>query len=184
VYNEREAGAELREFLRARLPEYMVPQRWVVLDHFPLTANGKIDRANLPLPDQQKAHPGRAVPPGNNLERELIKIWKDCLRIEKVGVTDNFFDIGGHSLLLVKLHAKIQEQLDRKFELLELFKYPTIRTFAEFLRANGEADKTDEKGNRRRSRRQKPRKRLKAFAQAAQGVAPQELEVEAPGGEV
>ena len=180
VVSER-AGTELREFLRERLPEYMVPQRWVVLAQFPVTANGKIDRANLPAPDQQDSQPGRRVMAGNNLERELIKIWKSCLKIEKVGVTDNFFDLGGHSLLLVELHAKLQNHLDRKFELLDLFKYPTVRSFAEFLKTQGDEAKQSESG--RRVRRQ-PRKRFKAFAKAAQGVTHQEWDVDEPGGDV
>src|SRR6185312_5895887 len=180
LIGEREAGTELREFLRERLPEYMVPQRWVVLDQFPVTANGKIDRANLPAPDQKDSRPGRRVRAGNKLERELIKIWKSCLRIDKVGVTDNFFDLGGHSLLLVELHAKLQDHLERKFELLELFKYPTIRTFAEFLKTKGEEEKTKRSRTGPRTRRSLPRKRLKAFTKAAQGVSHQELDVEEP----
>ena len=180
--SEQDAGTELREFLRERLPEYMVPQRWVVLDQFPVTANGKIDRANLPAPDQGDSQSGRRVMAGNNLERELIKIWKSCLKIDKVGVTDNFFDLGGHSLLLVELHAKLQDHLERKFELLDLFKYPTIRSFSAFLKTQGEEERSKQREPGRRVRRQ-PRKRFKAFAKAAQGVSRQEWDVEEPGGD-
>jgi surfactin family lipopeptide synthetase A len=173
--DEQAAAPELREFLRERLPEYMVPQRWVVLDHLPLTANGKIDRANLPVTDQKPAPHGRSASAGNGLERKLLKIWKTCLKIDKVSVSDNFFDLGGHSLLLVELHARLEEELNRKLKLLDLFKYPTIRTFAEFLKVDGEHAKPNPKKTSRRPRRKQTRKRPQELRQTPQIVPQQEV---------
>src|SRR5215204_4086788 len=98
--SEREVATELRGYLRERLPEYMVPQRWVVLEQMPLTANGKIDRANLPATNKSRVPAKGSVLPGNALERKILKSWQSCLKVGKVGVNDNFFDLGGHSLLL------------------------------------------------------------------------------------
>src|SRR5204862_7701621 len=90
---------ELRAFLAARRPEYMLPSAFVLLDALPLTPNGKLDRVALPAPDWNRAAPGRAyVAPSTPVEQALAGIWREVIHVERVGVHDSFFDIGGHSL--------------------------------------------------------------------------------------
>ena len=97
--------SELRSFLKHRLPEYMIPAAFVFLDVFPLTPNGKIDRNALPPPDQSKRDSGvDFVTPRTLIEETLAEIWSEVLKVERVGIHDNFFDLGGHSLLGYKTH--------------------------------------------------------------------------------
>jgi acyl carrier protein len=126
--------AQLRSYLQERLPAYMVPAAVITLATLPLTPNGKVDRRALPAPgphrpDLQSAY---AVP-RTALERALAAIWQDLLGLEKVGTQDNFFDLGGHSLLLIQLHARLGAELHREVALVDLFKYPTIQALAEYL---------------------------------------------------
>jgi aspartate racemase len=89
---------ELRRFLKQKLPDYMVPSAFVFPDALPLTPNGKIDRRALPAPDRLKQEPGSTfVPPSDDLEIQLTKIWENVLGKKPIGVKDNFFDLGGHS---------------------------------------------------------------------------------------
>ena len=122
---------QLRQFLRAILPDYMVPQLWVELDKMPLTANGKIDRKALPRPDSSHVDHGARVEPATALERQLAAIWCDLLTLDTVGVSDDFFDLGGHSLLGTRLFAKINHKFGVFLGLHELFRSPTIRQLAE-----------------------------------------------------
>lgn len=126
---------ELRRHLKERLPEYMVPSAFVALQALPLMPNGKIDRRALPEPEEQQLlDPGVSyVPPGSTLERTIARIWQEVLHIEKVGMQDNFFDLGGHSLLIVQVHRKLTEALPetRSLTMIELFRYPTISALAE-----------------------------------------------------
>src|SRR4030095_16587689 len=98
-------AAELREFLLEILPEYMVPWAFVELETFPVTTNGKLDRAALPAP--AAASRSEVVPPRNELERAIAQVWREVLQIERVGVHDNFFESGGRSLLIVKVHTRL-----------------------------------------------------------------------------
>jgi acyl carrier protein len=124
----------LRDALRDRLPAYMVPAAFVPLDRLPVTPNGKIDRRALPAPEGLDAGLGTTyVEPESDLERTIVGVWRELLGLEKVGVRHNFFDLGGHSLLLVRLHARLQEKLGRELSLVELFNYPNIRALAEHL---------------------------------------------------
>src|SRR5215213_7305182 len=102
--------SELREFLRERVPEYMVPSFFVTLDQMPLTANGKIDRARLPVPDQAQTDNRKPfVAPRTPLEEMLAGIWSERLNVARIGVEDNFFDLGGHSLLAMQLISQLHE---------------------------------------------------------------------------
>jgi amino acid adenylation domain-containing protein len=124
-------AAELRAFLREQLPEYMVPSTFKVLDEFPLTPNGKVDRRRLPAPDADRS--GSAVPflaPNSALEVAIADVWRDLLRLETVGVDDNFFDLGGHSLLVVQVQARLRQKIGIEIAIVELFQYPTIRSIA------------------------------------------------------
>jgi amino acid adenylation domain-containing protein len=135
-------ASELRHFLKQQLPEYMVPSAFVTLDSLPLTPNGKVDRRALPSPEGLRADLAAAyVAPRTELEQMIATVWQEVLRVEKVGIHDNFFDMGGHSLLVVQVHRKLQEILQRSFLMTEMFKYPTISSFVEYL-APKQAEKT------------------------------------------
>ncbi|HEV2705170.1 MAG TPA: amino acid adenylation domain-containing protein, partial [Pyrinomonadaceae bacterium] len=124
-----EAGivGRLRESLKARLPDYMVPSAFVVLEHLPLTPHGKVDRRALPAPERTRSTlESTYVAPRDLLELQLVNLWEEVLEVKPVGVTDDFFDIGGHSLLAVKLFALIQERLNKSLPLATLFQKGTI----------------------------------------------------------
>lgn len=122
----------LKEKLKAKLPDYMVPSSIVVLDAFPLTANGKIDRAALPEPVKENITAG-FVPPRSDRERQLVQIWSEILETNWIGVRDNFFDLGGHSLLGVRLMSRIQDRFGINLPLATLFENPTIADLAQLL---------------------------------------------------
>ncbi|HEY0604618.1 MAG TPA: beta-ketoacyl synthase N-terminal-like domain-containing protein, partial [Herpetosiphonaceae bacterium] len=124
----------LRSFLRERLPEYMLPGVFVTLDALPLTANGKVDRRALPVPEagrDESATP--LVAPRSGIEQAIAAVWQDVLGVERVGVHDNFFDLGGHSLLLAQVHTRLRELLRADLALVDLFRYPTISALAAYL---------------------------------------------------
>jgi hypothetical protein len=130
--------ARLQRYLRERLPEYMVPSALVVLEALPLTQNGKLDRQALPAPEQSRSGVERGfVAPRSELERAIAAVWKEVLGLERVGIHDNFFDLGGHSLLMVRLHHRLREVLPRDHSLMDLFGYPTVSALAEALAARG-----------------------------------------------
>jgi amino acid adenylation domain-containing protein len=125
---------DMRNYLRQHLPEYMIPSVFLMMDAFPLTSNGKVDRKALP--DIDGARPdldSTYVPPQTELERKIARIWQEVLSIEKVGLDDNFFDLGGHSLLMFKAHTRLQDVFGRSFSMVELFRYPTISALANYL---------------------------------------------------
>jgi amino acid adenylation domain-containing protein len=124
------ASADLLAFLRTRLPEPMVPAAAVVLADLPLTANGKIDRRALPKPLAERAESG--APPRTELERVLVDIWREALGVPHVGIHDNFFDLGGHSLLLIRVWQQIRERLQLDLSMLELMTRPTIASLSAF----------------------------------------------------
>lgn len=123
---------ELRKHLRAKLPEYMVPSYFHLLEKLPLTPNGKIDRRALPAPDRSRSSSTRTAP-ANRVEEQLVEIWKSVLAVDEVGVNDNFFEIGGHSLLAVRLVTEIEKVLGQKLPLVSLFHNTTIESLAEVL---------------------------------------------------
>jgi len=125
-------AAELRKFLKRQLPEYMVPSDFVILDDFPLTPNGKVDRKALPAP-QASAVDGDHVAPSNPVEAQLASMWEEILAKKPISVRDNFFDLGGHSLLAVRLMRRIEHSFKRKLPLTTLFEAPTIEQFAALL---------------------------------------------------
>lgn len=135
VNGVRPQPAELRGFLKQKLPDYMVPSAFVVLDALPLTPNGKIDRGALPPPGAtaREASAMDDAPAQTELEKTIARIWGECLRVEHAGLHDNFFDLGGHSVLLMQMHARLQEALRTQFPFTRLFQYPTIGSLAQFL---------------------------------------------------
>jgi aryl carrier-like protein len=125
---------EVREYVRGRLPEYMVPQACVVLERMPLTASGKVDRGRLPgvgveRPELREEYVG----PRSELEEGIARVWGAVLGVERVGVRDNFFDVGGHSLLMVEVQGRLRGEVGREVTLIELFQYPTIDTLTKYL---------------------------------------------------
>ena len=125
---------ELREFTKQKLPEYMIPSAFVALDSFPLTPNGKIDRKVLPAPEGISAEQ-EYVAPKTEVEQHIAQIWQDVLQIEKVGIYDNFFEMGGNSLLLVKVISKLQKLFKMELQVVELFKYPNIYYLSEYIKS-------------------------------------------------
>ncbi len=115
---------EIRQFLRAKLPDYMVPTAFVLLDTFPLTPNGKIDRRALPVPDLQSK--GEYIAPRNPIEEKMAQIWAEVLKLKRVSIEDNFFELGGHSLLATQVISRLQETFEIVLPLRYLFESPTI----------------------------------------------------------
>ena len=123
--NEKKTeDGELRNFIRKKLPSYMIPSVFIRLDNIPLTINGKIDRKSLPIPEDLRRLPGY-VAPRNDEERILAKIWQDALEIEEVGVNDNFFDLGGASIQSLEIVAKAN-MVGYRFNVEDIFTYQTI----------------------------------------------------------
>jgi amino acid adenylation domain-containing protein len=123
---------DLRRKLQASLPDYMVPSAFVRLPHWPLTANGKIDRKALPVPGQA-ASAQAYVKPETAIERELCQIWEALLKRERISVRDNFFEIGGHSLLAVRMVSEVRSRFQVNMVVRFIFEYPTIRDLASFI---------------------------------------------------
>jgi amino acid adenylation domain-containing protein len=134
-----ELGDELRRTLKERLPDFMVPAAILCRDTMPLGPSGKIDRSALPAPDVP--WPGRdTTPPGSDLERTIAGIWRETLGVEHVGANDNFFDLGGHSLLLAKVHNRLEAVLPHPVSFIDLFRYPSIRSLASHLESSVHED--------------------------------------------
>ncbi len=133
----------LRASLKETLPEYMLPSAFVKLEKLPLTLSGKVDRRALPAPEMNPAaRSSQFVPPGTALERTIAEVWEEVLGVSNVGRNSNFFDLGGHSLLLAKVHSRLQSRLGRELAMTQLFRLPTVRALAEHL---GEQQETSVK---------------------------------------
>jgi acyl carrier protein len=145
----------------------MVPAAVVLLDAFPLTPNQKIDRRALPAPDAAVAAPSAAyVAPASDLETTVARVWQEVLQVPQVGMQDNFFDLGGHSLLIVQVLARLRKETGLQVPMTDLFRFPTIRSLVDHLSAGGDdsaqrkqtqdrADARRESMLRRRQRRQR-----------------------------
>jgi thioesterase domain-containing protein/acyl carrier protein len=120
---------ELRQYLKGKLPEYMVPSAYVLLETLPLTPSGKVDRRALPEPSGHSSS-DTIVLPRNPVELKLAQIWSTILKLDRVGVKDNFFDLGGHSLLIPYLMAQIKQLFDKDIPLVTLLQNPTIEQLA------------------------------------------------------
>jgi amino acid adenylation domain-containing protein len=124
-------AAMLRGHLKTKLPEHMIPSYFVILDQLPQTQNGKIDRRALPKPQAISTDVYSA--PGSLLEQKIAKVWQDALAVERVGLDDNFFDLGAHSLLVARIRFILCEELKRNISILDFFTYPTVRSLAHHL---------------------------------------------------
>lgn len=131
------AADELAELARSLLPDYMLPAAWVILDAWPLTATGKLDRAALPIPDSAEARtPGaRPQPPGARAEERISGIWAEVLEVPAAAISrdQSFFDQGGNSLSMAEVHVRLQEAFGREIPMVTLFRYPTVGELAEEL---------------------------------------------------
>jgi natural product biosynthesis luciferase-like monooxygenase protein len=143
----------LREALRTRLPDFMVPAHVVLLPELPLTPNRKIDRRALPPPTEVGvAREATYVAPANDIERTIANLWQELLGRERIGAEDNFFDVGGHSLLVVRMHRRLRELIPQPVTLTDLYRFPTIRSLTDFLTRDSASTDADE-GTLRAERR-------------------------------
>ncbi len=126
-------SSELRDHLKRSLPDYMIPAAFVELDALPLTSSGKVDRRGLPAPKEQPRSEGAYLAPRNGLEKAIAEIWRELLHVEQVGIHDNFFDLGGHSLLIVQAHRRLRGITDKDLSVADLFRFSTISALAEHL---------------------------------------------------
>lgn len=160
--------SELRHFLKEKLPDYMVPSAFVMLDALPLTPNGKIDRRALPAPEGLRPELEVAyVMPQTRLERHIATVWQNVLQVEKVGGHDNFFELGGHSLLMAKIHSRLQEEgFGSGLSMVELFQYPTVHSLARYLSSKEsfepDRERVEIRSARKASMKQQRERRRKA----------------------
>src|ERR1700682_6345422 len=126
---------ELRKHLREKLPDYMMPSTFTLLDAFPLTPNGKTDRNALPKPIQAPELAGDYFPPRTFLEKQIASIWRETLKLDEIGINDNFLELGGHSLLATQIISGLRELFGLELPLRSLFESPTIAQLAEKIQA-------------------------------------------------
>lgn len=124
----------LRDYLKKRLPDHMVPATFMWLDALPLSSNGKIDRRRLPAPVQERSSTETYQAPGNEMEKTIAEIWRDVLKVDKVGIEDNFFDLGGNSFFSILVVARMREALGIDIPVTRIFQYPTVTSLARCLR--------------------------------------------------
>jgi surfactin family lipopeptide synthetase A len=131
-------ASELKNLLKQKLPDFMVPTNFVIMDRFPITANGKVDRRALPPPETGRPDvKSEYVAPNSDGEKIIAAIWQEVLNIEEVGIYDHFFDLGGNSLLLVQVHAGLLEHFDTDVTIVDLMIYPTIHSLASYIIQEG-----------------------------------------------
>ena len=157
----RIAGPELRDHLEALLPEYMMPAAFVVLDRLPLTTNGKLDRAALPRPylDRRTLADAYAAP-RTPLEQTIASVWAEVLGVSQVGTRDNFFDLGGHSLLLIRLQNRLNHALGTSISPAEMFRHPTIESLVTFITQSAGTETDLQQAQTRAQARRQRRGRL------------------------
>ncbi|GJL71693.1 MAG: hypothetical protein NMNS01_08920 [Nitrosomonas sp.] len=146
------SSALLKTSLTATLPDYMIPNSFIFLDAMPINPNGKIDRKALPSPEQYDQDDYE--PPVNELEMIIAEIWSDVLGIHQVGLQSNFFDLGGHSLLLIKVKQRLEEHLGIQMAIVDLFKYTTVAGLAKFV-TQGNTGNASLQRHRERAQRQR-----------------------------
>jgi acyl carrier protein len=152
---------ELLSYLDEKLPPYMIPSAFISLQELPQNTKGEADRAALSVLGQEQLT-RKSVPPRTELEKTIAAAWQDVLGVDQVGVHDNFFDLGGHSLVLIQLHQKLRAELSVPIELLHLFQFPTIDSLVRFLHAgydlSGKYREMQERARRQKSSIQKLRR--------------------------
>ncbi|MFZ6028537.1 MAG: non-ribosomal peptide synthetase [Chloroflexota bacterium] len=153
--------SDLRTYLKERLPEYMLPSVFVLLEAMPVSPNGKTDRKALPAPDNLRPDMvTEYIAPSTPLECQIAEIWQNALNVERVGVNDNFFELGGHSLLVIEVLGQLKAALQREISAVDLFRFPTIQALAEHLSEQpGDAADIERSLDRGESRREALRRR-------------------------
>jgi natural product biosynthesis luciferase-like monooxygenase protein len=157
---------ELRDFLRKTLPEYMMPSAFATLNSLPLTPNGKVDRKALPRPESA-GNGSIAAPamPRNKMEQAIAEVWREVLKTDRIGINDNFFDIGGHSLLMAQAHSRLQEVFDKKLPLIKMLEHPTVSSLARYLgEQHDEVPVFEQSRDRALKQRERLRRQSQAFA--------------------
>jgi acyl carrier protein len=139
---------QVREFVQQKLPSYMVPQAFVLLNTLPLTPNGKVDRRALPTPDLATRNLATGfLAPRTAIETQMSQIWSEVLGVERIGIKDNFFELGGHSLLATQVISRSRDLFSVELSLQNLLEYPTIANLAEIIEvltvAPGETSMTE-----------------------------------------
>jgi amino acid adenylation domain-containing protein len=163
---------ELRNYLRQKLPEYMVPAAYVVLTELPLLSNGKLNRRALPRPKKLLSQPEAVyMPPESDLEQTIASIWQQVFNIDRVSIHTNFFDLGGNSLLVTKVHSKLRAALNSDIQVIELFKHSTIHSLAKYLSETGDAPILLDRGREQANLRKKLMKRRRAAPELATGAS-------------
>jgi amino acid adenylation domain-containing protein len=128
------ASAALRDHLKQRLPEYMIPSSFVALESLPLTQNGKVDRRALPDPDMARPEINVSfVEPETEAEITVARVWRELFKIEKVGLEDNFFDLGGNSLLMIEARTRVSEAFNKEISMIDMFRHASVGSLARFL---------------------------------------------------
>ncbi|WP_041231847.1 non-ribosomal peptide synthetase [Crocosphaera subtropica] len=151
----------LKDFLAEKLPSYMIPSRFIELDSLPLTPNGKIDRNALPESKERQPLNETYVSPRSEIEKTIAKIWQEVLKVETIGVHDPFFDLGGHSLSMVRVHSKVREAFSSDISLVEMFQYPTIRALSTYFERQKSKNPVFEASEQRSNRLTAGKQRLK-----------------------
>ncbi|MBN3889028.1 MAG: non-ribosomal peptide synthetase [Nostoc sp. JL31] len=165
-YNSGYTHNKLRGFLQQRLPNYMVPSAFVMLESLPLTANGKVDRHKLPVPSRERPQLEQAyIAPQSDLERLLVGILSELLKIDRVGIDDNFFDLGATSISILQVAARIKQELGIELPAVKLFQYSTIGSLANYLDSNQNSQPSSDKLQNRAQRQQAARARRRNHQQ-------------------
>ncbi|HZG43595.1 MAG TPA: amino acid adenylation domain-containing protein, partial [Longimicrobium sp.] len=162
VAGEADADA-LKQHLRRDLPDYMVPSAFVVLDALPLTPNGKLDRRALPAPETERG--AEPLPPRDALEARVAEVWGEVLAVDRIGVHDNFFDLGGTSLLLYRVYSRLRE-LRADLRVVDLFRFTTVGELAAYLGADAvdDDDAAELAESRARAQERRGRRRVRGGA--------------------
>ncbi|MCD9188128.1 MAG: amino acid adenylation domain-containing protein [Pyrinomonadaceae bacterium] len=142
---DRPGENEIRTILRKQIPEFMIPGIFQRLEELPLLSSGKVDRKKLPEIDRRKAESSAEfIAPQNEAQRKIVEIWEKVLGKKNIGISDNFFDSGGHSLLLIQVLDHLNREFEKKTTVLDLFIHTTVETLADFLTSENEEDKFGE----------------------------------------
>ncbi|WGS85504.1 amino acid adenylation domain-containing protein [Methylomonas sp. UP202] len=136
VGDDRLDAAEIRDYLAQRLPHYMVPQKWLMLDKLPLTPSGKVDRRALPDVADDGIVRGALLAPENEIEESLLRIWREVLQVPEIGTEQNFFDLGGHSLTATQIVSRIKQEFDLELPMRVVFEHPSIKRQADWILAS------------------------------------------------
>ena len=161
---------ELRTFLRKKLPEHMLPAAFVILDKLPLTPNGKVDRRALPAPDKATRQPEETyTAPQTNLEEVITTVWQEVLALDRIGIDDNFFDLGGHSLLMIQIHTRLNQLLSKELSVVDLFRFPTVSSLAGYL-SQEQDDRTSFRHVQERAKKQREAMSKESRAMAARSI--------------